>query len=259
MSTRNRFRGWSLIEVTIILLVLSILSAILAPAIGRFVRNARVVRARKDVKVLGVAIWMYSEDTANSAFFVNGNASGQWQANATGPYLHPDNIVSMLVTDGDIPQARPGAGQAERAPWQRPVSLAGRVDFLENHIVANQPFGAPASAYRTALHLDNADNTFSSDTSAGFNSKFAWRGPYMTAPLPPDPWGNRYAVNVEYLDPGAYSVGPGAHVHGTAGWAHDVVVLSAGPDGEIDTPFSANALGPGDDDILYTLSANSRP
>lgn len=252
MNIRNRFRGWSLVEVTIILIVLSILSATLAPTIGRYARNARVVRAREDVRALGVALWMYSKDTANSAFLVNGNATGQGQPNATGPSLSSDNIVSMLVSDGDIPQVRPGAGAGDRAPWQRPVSQAERVDFLENHIVVNQPFGNAAWAYRTPLDLDNADNTFASDASAGFNSEFAWRGPYLTAPLPPDPWGNRYAVNVEFMDPVADSVG-------SAGWAHGVVALSAGPDGEIDTPFAADALRPGDDDILYVLSGSSRP
>ena len=45
-----RNRGWSLIELTIILIVLSILSAILVPVIDRYVRNAKIVRAREDVE-----------------------------------------------------------------------------------------------------------------------------------------------------------------------------------------------------------------
>ena len=67
-AIKKRLSGWSLIELTIILVVLSILCAILAPVIGRFVRNAKMCRAREDVQAIGCAIWMCIEDTANSYF-----------------------------------------------------------------------------------------------------------------------------------------------------------------------------------------------
>lgn len=250
----RRQRAWSLVEVAIILVVLSILSATLAPTIGRFVSNARTMRARDDTQALGVAMWMFLRDTGHSTFFVDGNTPGQ--ATTTGPSLHASNVVRMLVTNGDIPQVGPGGDTR----WQRPVNAAARVDFMENHLVANAPFGDSSQRYRTPLDLDNSDNTFAHSAQGGFNSEFAWRGPYMTAPLPPDPWGNRYAANVEYLDPVANSsTAGGASTQGEHGWTYDVVVLSAGPDGEVDTPYAANGLTPGDDDILYMLSATSRP
>jgi len=68
----NGRSGFSLVEVTIILMVLAVLAAILAPAVGRYVRQAKIVRAREDVQALGCAIWMYITDTANSYFMVDG-------------------------------------------------------------------------------------------------------------------------------------------------------------------------------------------
>jgi len=79
----------------------------------------------------------------------------------------------------------------------------------------------------------------------------------MTAPIDPDPWGNRYAVNVGFLDPVANSANATAAT--INGYEEDVVVLSAGPDEEVDTEWAVDGLTPGDDDILYTLSGNSRP
>jgi hypothetical protein len=122
-------------------------------------------------------------------------------------------------------------------------------------------FGSAADGYRTPTGLDNGDANdpmFARDSSAGFNAEFAWRGAYLTAPIDPDPWGNRYAVNVRYLDPRADTPND---VAGTMdnGWSNDVVVISAGSDEEIDTPYAVDGLAPGDDDILYTICGNSRP
>ena len=57
--------------------------------------------------------------------------------------------------------------------------------------------------------------------------------------MDPDPWGNRYAVNVMYLGPNV----------------NDVVVVSAGPDEAVDTPDSGNPLTAVDDDILVLIEA----
>ena len=45
-------------------------------------------------------------------------------------------------------------------------------DFLENHLVMNQPFEDVSKLYPTS----------------GANN---WRGAYISAPVDPDPWGNR--------------------------------------------------------------------
>jgi hypothetical protein len=122
--------------------------------------------------------------------------------------------VEMLVGDGDIPVSAIGA-----TIWDDVVNPAAgtQVDFLERHLVTNTPGGA--GAY----------------TTGGGNP---WRGAYIDAPIDPDPWGNRYAVNVNYL---------------RTSTANDVFVLSAGPDEEIDTAFTQNGAVPGEDDIIAVV------
>lgn len=260
---RRRPGAWSLIELTIILIVLSILCAILAPVIGRFVRNARIVRCREDVQALGICMWMFFEDTALPHFLQDGSpnpAAGAW---GSRPSLLPANRVNLLVSDGHIPQVNPFL--LTGPIWATAVNLA-HVDFFENHITRNTPGSSPVNAYLTPLDLDKGvgspllgDWMFARRSSGGFNSEFAWRGPYMTGPIDPDPWGNRYASNVIYLDPLVGGDPNVVHVQGYSGWTYDCVVLSAGPDGEVDTEYSADGLTPGDDDILYTVCGNSRP
>ena len=262
MFRLKRKSAWSLIELTIILVVLSILCAILAPVIGRFVRNAKVVRAREDVQAIGCAIWMCIEDTANSYFLVEG--AKDRNDGGTKPDQAVGNKTKMLVSDGDIPELRGdlnAAAPAGAQEWVKVIGAADKVEFLEAHLVTNLP------GYRTPImvDLDNSNNTFARDESGGFNSEFAWRGPYLTAPIDPDPWGNRYAVNVVYLDAIADSDpdagGPPKNVasQGGCGYTYDVVVLSAGSDEEVDTMYAVDGLTPGDDDVMYTISGNSRP
>lgn len=256
MLRKTKF--WSLIELTIILTVLSILCAILAPVIDRFVRNAKVIRCREDVQAIGCCINMFIEDTANSYFLIAGSpnpalgASRSELLGGSAPNQGIGNRVDLAVSDGDIPEIGPDGD----VTWRDPVDYVTR-DFLAYHLITNKP------GYRTPTDLDKgailADPMFARKSSGGFNSEFAWRGPYITAPIDPDPWGNRYAVNCIYLDPCADSDNLEIASQGLGGWEYDCVVLSAGPDEEVDTPFAMDGLTPGDDDILYTLSANSRP
>jgi type II secretory pathway pseudopilin PulG len=117
--------------------------------------------------------------------------------------------VEFLYGDGDIPEA--GSSTLWRNTTANNVN-----DFLEEHLVANS-FNGPF-AYSTSIAP-------------------VWRGAYLNGPVDPDPWGNRYAVNVVYLGPNV----------------NDVVVLSAGPDEAVDTSDTGNPLTPADDDILVLV------
>jgi type II secretory pathway pseudopilin PulG len=119
--------------------------------------------------------------------------------------------VEFLYSDGDIPEA------GSSSLWRN--TTANRVnDFLEEHLITNSFNGL--FAYSTIAAP-------------------VWRGAYLDGPVDPDPWGNRYAVNVGYLGPNV----------------EDVVVISAGPDEAVDTPDTGNPLAEGDDDILLLVEA----
>jgi len=105
---------------------------------------------------------------------------------------------------------------------------------------------APGVSGATADWI-NAANTDDLDDHLGNNrllngnqypgtGEFAWRGPYL-AEAPEDPWGNRFIVNVQWLQPGASP--------------NVVWVLSAGPNKTIETTFAQPTLA--GDDIGFRL------
>lgn len=77
-----------------------------------------------------------------------------------------------------------------------------------------------------------------------------WNGPYLDS-VPLDPWGNPYVVNIRFVNSAVNDYE-----------RHNVMVLSAGPDGVFSTPFSNNAHDEelGGDDVGYVVrSATPRP
>ena len=244
--------GFTLVEVTIILGVLSVLGLVLLPGIGNYLRDARLTRARADIASIHESIERFLEDTGEGSFRCWGN--GRRPTTDAGSHNPSDPnqgyTVELLVSDGDTPDVYP---DGDIWLWRRAVD-GHAIDTLANHLVQNSPGGNPMARYRTPEDLTNAPpEQFPFAHRAGFNARFAWRGPYVSAPVRADPWGNRYAVNVLYLDPVAES-------DGTVWWSghvEDVFVLSAGPDEEIDTAYAVDGVVPGDDDLIRVVSGNS--
>jgi type II secretory pathway pseudopilin PulG len=195
-------RGITMLEVVLMLTATSALAAALMPTLTATIRHAEIAKANTDMtNIRDAALACFQTDMVQAPT-INGAAIG--------------TLVEILVTDGDIPRQVSATGSAE---WQRLVdNVGGLVDFLERHIVTNNPRGNAANAYSTV------DLT-------------PWRGAYMNAPIDPDPWGNRYAINSEWA----------------AGGPEDVVVFSAGPDEEIDSAYAANGLTAGDDDLVLLV------
>jgi type II secretory pathway pseudopilin PulG len=207
--------GISLVEVSIVLMAVAILTAVAAPAASRTLDRARVSRALADAEALKEAMVLWKADLGSyTGFVVDGTAAN-------------NTPVELAVTDGDTPIEVSFDGDEK---WISPVALTpdpGFVitDFIENHLILNNPFGgANADAYPLA----------------GGNS---WHGAYMNGPLDPDPWGNRYAMNVKFLK-------------APSNTKNDVIVLSAGPDEQIDTAYQVDGIFPGDDDIVVMIARN---
>lgn len=198
-------RGVTLVEATVVVTALAILTAAVAPVASRTLDRARLARAAEDTAAIKAAISnLITEHTLFVPFTSNGTAAG--------------DAVEMLVGDGDIPFSAVGATN-----WDDPVTCCAAavdVDFLERHLVTNTPIGG--GAYSTLVG--------------------GWKGAYIGSPIDPDPWGNRYAVNVQYLKTTT---------------TNDVFVLSAGPDEEIDSAFTLNGAVPGDDDIIDVIRRDS--
>ncbi|MFO7694231.1 MAG: hypothetical protein R6V57_14175 [Vicinamibacterales bacterium] len=194
-------RGMSLMEATVMLSVLSVLTASMAPSVVDYVDDARRVRAASDVQVLAVGTARFLFD-GNEA---PGRGGAGWRA------------CDLLVGAGTTPER--GAGPGVEG-WTASVE-SGAACALDDHLVTNRAGYAPMAAAR------------------GSWLRHGWAGPY-TGAVGPDPWGRRYAVNTRHLaDRGAA----------------DTIVLSAGPDGVIDTPFGADGVSPVGDDLIALISS----
>jgi len=88
-------KGFTLIEVIVILAVIAILAAVLTPMIIGYVSDARTSRAQSDVKTIAAAVQVFNKDMKDWPI---------WETNtkrksATTPY------ATLAAGDGDVPTA----------------------------------------------------------------------------------------------------------------------------------------------------------
>jgi hypothetical protein len=193
-------RGLTVLEVVLMVTISVVMIGALAPAVAATIRDARTARATADMTTLATQLQTALTDMG----FV------EYKQTGTGPGAK----TQLLVSDGDVAAcATAGApcvlGGADS--WNRLVNL-GTVDFIENHLVRNTPRNSAANDYP----IPN------------------WKGPYLNAPVDPDPWGNRYMVNADEFNVAA----------------NNVHVLSAGPDETVSSAWAGAPLVPGGDDLV---------
>ncbi|HJO03815.1 MAG TPA: type II secretion system protein [Acidobacteriota bacterium] len=106
-------RGFTLVEVTVILLVLVILSTIMLPQIGGYNRLARFVRVKEDLGAICSVIKAMLDDVGEGAIFEEAG------------YDHPPVrtwATGLLIGEGDKPSGPDDESDA-RAKW--------RLDFFD--------------------------------------------------------------------------------------------------------------------------------
>jgi type II secretory pathway pseudopilin PulG len=223
-------RGFTLVEVTIILLVLVLLSTIMLPQLGNYNRLARFVKLHEDLGALCAEMKKMLDESMENAFWGNpqsrtlpigflygpgdtpaiGSISPSGYANGNWPVDGPRSLYVDVLTDV--------------APDQ---SLTTYTDSFDNHLQRNTPYATSS----TGVGVGGLGEHY--DTNADFGAPFdkewwamGWSGPYFNK-IEPDPWGNRYASNVF----GLHSTPNGDYFLGA------VVVISAGPNERIETNF----------------------
>ena len=178
VSSRERSRGergFTLIELTVVLAVIVTLALVLTPSITNFINDARVARSRTDTSTLAAAVTQFYKD---NGFFP------QWSAsNGGGPGL-PANKVDLLVSPGNIPVVS--------APntW-----TTGTTDTLADQLMTNAPaytmktatspngwngpyltsaIGADAWNNRYTINVGLFEATQGTQTSAGLTKSAVW-------------------------------------------------------------------------------------
>src|SRR3990167_8086924 len=90
-------RGMSLVEATIILMVMSLLTAVIAPSIRGYVTDAQQTTAKKDTEVIASALGRMLSDVGEAWFVRNGARTGT--ATDHGAPSHGANTrVDMMVS-----------------------------------------------------------------------------------------------------------------------------------------------------------------
>jgi type II secretory pathway pseudopilin PulG len=244
---RKGEKGFTLIEVTIIVLVLVILGAILTPVVETYIEKARIARVREDLGLIASAIEMFKVDMCHSWFLQD--------VGGANTYAYT-NRVDLLISDGDIPGTPAGGNGLD---WNSvkntsPQNANFATDTMYNQLVIGTPYNSGNTSYPR-----------SSGSVTGNLLSCGFRGPYLPSPVLADPWGFRYMANVAFLQPAggtwdsafAKGIGGTGTVTSNAGWnAQPVYVLSAGPDGYVSTPF-ANA-SPATGALGYTVQGDDQ-
>ncbi len=159
----KKSKGFTLVEMVVVLAVVAILAAILTPTIAKNINDAKIARANNECQVIGAAIGSFFKDV------------GRWPTSDGVAAALPD-VVEVLYGPGDLPTA----GAAGTDDWMNDGNgTFTEFDTFLNHLVENDP-GDEAFDYETAS-----------------TSELRWRGPYLTE-IRADPWASHYSCNINY-------------------------------------------------------------
>lgn len=227
-------RGMTIIETTVMLSVLFILAGVMSPIVSESVTTARAVKAKNDAAMIATGLLNFQRDVGADALSYGSGRGTRFQ-----------RLADVLMSEGNAPRTE-GSDEQEFALEAAAAGSAlglrpGRVlenmralrrkwmevssDLLDDHFVTNR------RGYRLRAPGEYG----------------GWNGPYLSASLKGDPWGNRYLINTCWLDGGSTA----ADASGTPRRA--VYVVSAGANGVIETPYEqpiTDARAYGDDIVV---------
>jgi prepilin-type N-terminal cleavage/methylation domain-containing protein len=159
VARRRGERGFTLVEVIVVLSVVLLLTGIAVPMLSGYMEDGRRARAEAETKVLGAAVISFYKDLG---VYPTRNSAGT------------SNVCYVLITGSTMPTTNPWTAGHNWVTWG---TTNARGDLLDNHLLQNRPQGATPAGYTTTGNM-------------------RWRGPYTNGASPLDPWGRPYVVNV---------------------------------------------------------------
>lgn len=235
-------RGMSLVEATIILMTLALLTAVIAPSAADYIEDSRNTKAKEDVEALGLAIARLVRDTGLPCVSLTGTSctiANKAELLVSGTVENTNEPVvdtSALATGATISSA----ANVNWAGGTDEVADASR-DLMTSHLVTN-----------------SVSYTAPSFGTGGLKAGVGWRGAYIGGPVGLDPWGKMYQASTLFVGV-ATNAGAGTGTGQlSGGWNNDVVVVSAGPNGIIQTAFGGTGSSASGDDVAYVIQGSTR-
>src|SRR5436853_1516232 len=156
-------RGFTMIEMVIVLDIIGTRAAILTPIVTNYVDQSRVAKAQSDARTIGEAISRFEKDVGRYPMWATANAAlGDSTAN-----------IVTLRSPGNLPTEAATTAWTSATPTDSDCVSGCQFDDLQDQLLANAPGYA---------------------TSASLAKPFKWKGPYLDSTA--DPWGNIYLVNI---------------------------------------------------------------
>ena len=168
--TKNQ-KGFTLLEVIVVLAVLGALAAMLSPVVFRYIDDGNRVRAQNDVNTIAAAINQMYKDTGRWPFYASGTAAVAINTTTDAVFLTSNSACDAANGATGTAGCDTTAPAVGTSGWL----FTGKGHHLASQLVANEPT-YPSGRYR---------------------------GPYLDAVPALDPWGRSYVVNIENADPAA--------------------------------------------------------
>src|SRR4051812_26634789 len=211
----NRGIATSLMEASLVIAIAAVLSTVAIITSADQVADADTTTSHSEVKLIGVSVLSFMQDTGYSPAYLAGTSNGP-----------NDSIVEILESEGSDPDDSTGT-------W--PLK-DGKTDLLSNHLTQNNPANSKV-AYKRVGEISYA--------------RFqGWNGPYMSKIPAADPWGDRYLVNIGF----STSQGA-AKANLPTGRRPAVYAISAGPNRSLETKYlqAADEFVEGGDDEVFRI------
>ena len=238
-------KGLSLVEVTIMLLVLMLLTSVLAPSMWDFIHDAQWVKVKEDCEAIGISFTRLTRDIGPCL-----------QVSASGGGCTKANRVDVLYSLGDpldidTTLAPPFTGYTAAMTTQQWTVSSTNTDTMESQFVTNGP------VYQTPF-----DKYWTQGVPVGPLFGTGWRGAYLSPPIGPDPWGSKYLVNSGFNATAKDTTSGDIEGYKKWWWEIDVICLTPGPNKKIETPYNAGDYRRGTtrnaDDFVTVISGSGK-